>query len=52
MSDSDTSFKGNDRSEDQNLQNELSNNSLKPCYVSFRATEPVKLSDHHALGES
>ncbi len=42
MSDSDSAFKGDDRNEDQNFQKILSDNNA--------VLEPVKLSDHHALG--
>jgi hypothetical protein len=42
MSDSDSAFKGDNRSEDQNFQKILSNNNA--------VLEPVKLNDHHALG--
>ena len=42
MSDSDSAFKGNNRSEDQNFQKILSDNNA--------VLEPVKLNDHHALG--
>ena len=42
MSDSDSAFKGDNRSEDQNFQKILSDNNA--------VLEPVKLNDHHALG--
>jgi hypothetical protein len=43
MDDSDASFKGNKRNEDQNFQKEIhrNNNAL---------LEPVKHNDHHAIG--
>ena len=42
MSDSDSAFKGANRSDEQNFQKILSNNNA--------VLEPVKLNDHHALG--
>ena len=42
MSDSDAAFRGDNRSEDQNFNKILSNNST--------VLDPVKLNDHHALG--
>jgi hypothetical protein len=42
MSDSDSAFKGDNRSEDQNVQKILSDNNA--------VLEPVNLNDHHALG--
>jgi hypothetical protein len=42
MSDSDSAFKGGNRSEDQNFQKILSDNNA--------VLEPVKLNDHSALG--
>jgi hypothetical protein len=42
MTDSDSAFRSDNRDEDQNFQNILSNNN--------RVLEPVKLNDHHALG--
>ncbi len=42
MSDSDSAFKGDNRSEDHNFQKILSDNNA--------VLEPVKLNDHHALG--
>ncbi len=42
MSDSDSTFKGDDRNEDQNFPKMLSDNNA--------VLEPVKLNDHHALG--
>jgi hypothetical protein len=42
MSDSDSAFKGDDRSEEQNFQKVLSENNA--------VLENVKLNDHHALG--
>ncbi len=42
MSDSDSAFKGDNRSKDQSFQKILSDNNA--------ALEPVKLNDHHALG--
>ena len=42
MSDSDTAFKGDNRSEDQNFQKILSHNNA--------VLEPVILNNHHALG--
>ena len=43
MSDSDSAFKGNDRSEGQIFQNILSTSNNNAVL------EPVKLNDHHAL---
>ena len=42
MSDSDSTFKGESRNEEQNFQKILSDNNA--------VLEPVKLNDHHALG--
>jgi hypothetical protein len=42
MSDSDSAFKGKNRSEDQNFQKILSDNNA--------VLEPVILDNHHALG--
>jgi hypothetical protein len=42
MSDSDSAFKGDNRSEDQNFQKILSDKNA--------VLERVKLNDHHALG--